>query len=482
MTLTLDAATALLDTLIALPDAEGTKSIILQQAEAGGLPADGFRPGDPSERWPEVMARSMVDWGYVPEAAVRALFFPFGTDPGDVDDFGRPDPSRDQTPRPGMLSAAGVSWWGTTRGGQTFATALVTIRNDSGAAIVLTAGALTFEASGESRTDQGTPTYITTADGSIYTGIGGTLTLANGATSPPLPVLAQQPGAYGSTVAAFGGAGVGIDVCVTQSFGTLTVTAATKATGTEREDRLAYIERCQLEGDGLAPSGPSRAYLRAMNTARDGTPLQRHDGTGPVTITSDSYVSTDSSTGEVTIYYRGPDGPVDAVDVDTANANIIGLVVGSLTDPSGVLPDCVGLLPKTYSSEALPDGTAGGESCTATPIDVTYNVKIRARDVPGGATPGTYTNGGSPPTSIANVFAAILASLTTYFPSTGIGGLDQSGGSGVVYTADIPGIIRSAKSGLYDPTLTLPSTSTTAIAVGHIATVGTVLGTLVVVA
>jgi hypothetical protein len=542
----LQEAIAFLDTLLRLPNAAQTKSIIIQIAQAAGLPAEGFLPGDPSERWLEIAARAMVDWGWSPQEAVRCVFFPLATDPGDANDFGEPDVSLDQTPRPGFLSAIGASFWGTTRREQTTATAFVTIQNTGSTATTpFTAGALTFSASAESRDDGGTPTYVSTTYPSVYVGIGATLTLAAGATAT-IPVIAQQPGEYGSA-SVYSGPGTGIDTVVTQSYGTLVVTAATKATGTEREARTDYIERCKLVGDGKAPGGPRRAYLRAMNTRSDGDPLLRFDGSGPVTIiSSSSYVSADSATGEVTIYYAGPDGAVDTTDASSANANIIGLtILDPVTgddhnpNPMGVLPDCVGLLPLTNDPNITPANTPGGQSATNDPLVVHYSVKLPRARLPG-ATTGTYgtprlastayavgqkyqngtklyvvttagtTSSGSGPTGTGTgitdgtavvdyvsaapahttatlgVLTAIASAVGTYLPGLGIGGQDQVAGAGVVYTVGITVSIGGAYSGLYDPIVTLPATTSTAVALGHVAVAadgganGIITGTMVI--
>jgi len=332
---------------------------------------------------------------------------------------------------------------------------------------------------------------------------------------------------------------VGIDTVVTQSYGTLVVTAATKATGSEREERLAYIERCQLVGDGLAPGGPQRAYLRAMNTARDGTPLARFDGSGPVTII-DAYVSADSATGEVTIYYRGPAGAVDDVDVSSANANIIGALIPDPVsgefhnpDPMGVLPDCVGLLPLTDDPNIAPHPTPGGASCTNDSLAINYSVKLPRGRLPG-ATTGTYATPWLPSTTYAlgqvvqngtaryrcvspgesaasggptgtgtlvldnfmawtylgaspvhtqstlGLVAAIAGAVSAYLPGLGIGAQDQVAGAGVVYTVGIAVAIVGASPGLYDPIVTVPATSTTAVALGHVSVAGVVTGTLVI--
>jgi len=227
--------------------------------------------------------------------------------------------------------------------------------------------------------------------------------------------------------------------------------------------------------------GTRAAYLYAMNTAIDGTRLQRFDGSGPVTITS-AYVSSSSSTGAVTIYYAGPNGAVDDVDVSSANANILGVPLGVIVNPIGVLPDCVTLVPLTNDQNFPSPGTPGGASCTNTPIAITYTVKAKASAISNSTRPGTYNTGGSPPIPIAEVFTTIASALSAYCLSTGVGGLEQKDGSGVIYTSDLESAIRDALPGFYAVSVSLPASATTPIALGCIATVGTITGTLVVVA
>lgn len=480
-------ALALLATLLALPDASTTKTFILQYAQAAYPPVDttSFELGDPTERFLEIASQAMQAWGVVPQQAVEALFFPLATDPGDVRDDGTPDPSPNQTPRPGMLSAVGQSFYGTTRGGQTYAESFVTIKNNGATATLpFGPGQLTLEYSTAPatayRTDGGTPTYVNTADASIYTGIGGTLTLAPNATAT-IPVLAVQIGGYGA--APLGG----IDMVVTQSFGNLVVvggssTATASGAQLERETRDLYIARCLLSADAHSPGGPQAAYLRAMRSAKDGTILQRYDGSGPVNIIG-GYVSPSSTTGVVTIYYQGPAGAVDAIDRDSANANALGTPLGVITDPIGVMPGTATLAPFTYgSSAALPSGTPGGDTCANLPIAVTYSARIPASLVVGGASLGTYMSGGSPPAPIANIFTAIATTLGIFLPGLGVGGVEQVAGAGVVYTSDIQDAIPTAYKGVRSPNVTLPASSTSAVALGQCPIAGTITGTLTVVA
>lgn len=458
---------AILATLLVLPSLAQTKTNVLAICRAAGLSATSFILGEPSERWIEISARVMDAWGAVPSAACKGFFLDLATDPGDPGDL-----SADQTPRAGWLSALGSGWYGTTRGGRTFATAFVTLTNTSSSPITFGPGQLTVE-SQDVAPDGGSPTYRNVPDPSIYTNLGGTLTLAVNA-SVTLGVIADQIGSYGSAVVGH------ISILVTQSFGSMSVTGSTLATGQEREDPDVYRARCRLAADKLSPGGPARGYRYTMNTAIDGTPLQRFDGSGAVTITT-AYVSPASATGEVTIYYAGPAGPVDDIDVSSANANIAGTALGVITNPLGIVPDAVTLLPLTSDPNT---GGPGGATAIATPIALTYTARLRASQVPGGATPGVYTTGGSPPAAIATLFTTIAAAVGSYLPGLGPGGVDAVAGEGVVYTDDILCTVRDAASGLYAVAVTAPSTPFTFVLLGHVATLdGTAIsGTLTVVA
>lgn len=461
----LSQALQFLAALFTLPPAVQTKSNILAIAVAANLSATAFVLGEPSERWMEIMARAMDAWGSVPAQAVAGNFLDLATDPGDTGPLG-PDLSADQTPRPGFLSALGQGWFGTTRGVQTYATSTLTITNTRSDHAPISFGtfAQTFERN-YAEPDSTTPTYRN---------VDAVTALPWGA-SATIGVIADKIGKYASATLGT------IDHATTTSFGTMSVAASSAAVGNDREARQAYIDRCRTYADSLAPGGPLKAYVRAMNTAIDGTLLQRHDGSGPVRLTS-AYVSPSSSTGNVTMYVYGPS--MDTIDRDSANANMLGLPKGVITSPVGCLPDTVGLLPLVYSGGALPDGTPGAALATATTIAVTYSIKIKASAVAGGATPGTYTTGGSPPAPVLAIFNAIGGQITTYLlpSSIPVGGLEQTAGTGVVYTADLPGVIRATQAGLYDPIVTAPAGATTAIALGHYASVGVITGSMTVVA
>src|SRR5512147_332953 len=429
--------------LYTLPTLSQIKGSILSIATAAGLKVTSWILGRPSERWIEIAARGIDAFVSVPTTeAIRGFFLDLATDPGDPGDL-----SADQTPRPGWLSALGSAWYGVDRRWQTFATTNVILTNTGSSPATFKPFDLTLERN-TANSDGGTPTYRNESNPSIYSGLGGTLTLAPGA-SATLPVIAEQPGSYGSAVAG------AISIVQTQSFGTLTCTNPTAAIGEDREDPDVYRARCRAAASKLSPGGPGAAYRFAANTARDGTPLQRFDGSGPVGITR-TYVSADSATGTVTVYFADADGPADVVDVSSANANITGIVLGIITDPLGVLPDAVTILPAVTDPNT---GGPGGAAAIAHPITVAGTAKIKARAGLSGADLVVLAQ---------QDIATQLDTIT--FPGMPIGGLDQVAGAGVVYRSDLQDDIRDASAGMYAVNLTLPATATVALAVGEVAT------------
>lgn len=435
--------------LYTLPTLSQIKGSILSIATAAGLKVTSWILGRPSERWIEIVARGIDAFVSVPTTqAIRGFFLDLATDPGDPGDL-----SADQTPRPGWLSALGSSWYGVDRRGQTFATTNVILTNTGSSPATFKPFDLTLERN-TANSDGGTPTYRNASSPSIYTGIGGTLTLLPGA-SATVPVIAQQAGSPSSAVAG------AIAIVVTQSFGTLTCTNPTAAIGEDREDADLYRARCRSAASKLSPGGPGAAYRFAANTARDGTPLQRFDGSGPVGITR-TYVSADSAIGTVTVYFADADGPADVVDVSSANANITGIALGIITDALGVLPDAVTILPTVTDPNT---GGPGGAAAIANPIFVVGRARIKAR-------PGV-----TGPALIALAQGDISTQLDTVtFPGIPIGGLDQVAGVGVIYKSDIADAITDASAGIYgvdldDPIaiVTVPSPPRAVLTEGSVA-------------
>lgn len=495
MTLTAIDAARRVASLAQFPTGVDAKAAIIAFAQAADPPVDpaSFKLGDPSERFLEYTSAAMGQWGIIPTQAIVAPFLMLCTDPGDRDDFGTIDPADladdragrpRREPRPGFLSALGAERFHTIRGEKTQSTSFVTIRNDGATSTSpFTAGQLDFEASTQVRADGGVPTFTSTEDPGIYVGIGSTLALAPGA-SVTIPVRCRQLGSYGSVPAG------AIDTCITQSYGTLVVTASTTAVGNDRESRSDFIARCLTAEDSNAPGGPTNAYLRAVTTGRDGAKLRRFDGTGEVSIV-DAYVSPSSPDSEVTVFVRGPAGAVDAIDVASATANVVGVVLGIIDKPTGVLPDCVIVGPTVADPYT---GTAGVASCFNLIVPVSYSARIRARDVPGGANVGTYLSSGPNPDGVQSVFDAIAVTLSDYLLSTGIGGLNQTNGNGHLYKSDIAAEIRETNgrvvSGtalttwsnvLFGVTIAAPTMDDTHVPLGYIPTAGTITGALIVV-
>lgn len=408
------------------------KASILAIADAAQLRVTSWIFGDPSERWIEIVARALDAFTSTIQAQyVRSWFLDLATDPGDEGDL-----SEDQTPRAGWLSALGESWYGTIRRGQTLATGTLSLTNDDDGSATIYPMEFTFQSS-VVQSDGGYPTYRNSPDPTVYTNIDGSLTIAPGATVE-IPIVAEQMGSYASAQPGQ------ITVVVTSGSGLFSCTNSSPVIGEEREPADDYRERCRTAADQQSPGGPGNAYRRAATTALDGSPLQRHDGSGSVGITR-TYVSTSSSLGTVTCYFADDDGAADAVDVASANANIEGEVLGEITEPIGVVPDCV-----TY---------AGGPAIETT-IHVAGTCKIKARS-------GVTT------TIVKN---AIVAGLTAAFAEFEIGGFDQVAGAGVVYTVDLEGIVKASYAGIYDVSLSSPGGASTAIAFGNVAVLDSVAG------
>jgi len=410
------------------PALEEIKASIITIAEGAGLPVTSWVEGDPSERWIEISARVTDAFlSAITTQAVRGFFLDLATDPGDEGDL-----SADQTPRPGWLSALGEGWYGTQRRGETFATGFVTLTNDGATNAVFGPLDLTFQSTIQ-RSDGGYPTYRNTADDSIYGSLSGTVTLPPGE-SIELPILADQIGSYGNA------AGGQISVVVTASFGTLSVTNNSALSGSDREGADAYRVRCRQAAASLSPGGPGEAYQYAATTAKDGSPLARHDGSGLVAITR-TQVDDESDDGTVHAYFATATGAAIAVDQESADANITGIPLGDITDPIGIVPDGV-----TYASDP------------ATEVSVSVIGATRIRRVVG-MTDAELR---------AAVKDAINTALVDAFADFPIGGVDFDAGSGNVYKADILAIARDAYPGQYNPTLSSPSADV-ALSTGEVA-------------
>ena len=443
--------------LVEVPTLAQQKSslITLMQTLDPPLPATDWTPGSASERWTEIVPRAIDAFlSNTVTQAVRAFFLELATDPGDAGDR-----AADHTPRPGWLSALGSGWYGVQRGNAKYASGFVKITNaGTSTTDPIAPFDLTFQRS-TPNSDGGYPTYRNSADNAIYTGLGGTITLAPGA-SITLPITAEQIGSESS-------ASTGqITVCQTQSFGTLTVTNAAPVLGSDREDRALYIARCRQQASSASPHGAADAYRYASTTNGLGDPLPLYDGSG-VTSVNRIYVSASNSTGTVTVYLANPSGPATAVEVTSANGCINGLqipdpVSGVVhnTAPIGVVPDTVAIGPTILDAITGAPGPAAAVATNMGPMQCTAKIK---------AVPGMGRNA-----LISAAQAAIAADFAAFFssPDTApIGGVDQVSGAGVIYTADLQDVVKDAYEGIYgilNFTVLGGGGASTAIALGRV--------------
>lgn len=446
--------------LFVLPTRAEIKARIITFAEDAGLPVTSWVLGDPSERWIEIAARALDGFlSNITTQAVRAFFFDLNTDPGDAGDL-----SAVQTPRPGWLSAFGSGWWGVQRGGATYATGSLLVTNAGSTPATFGPFDLSFQRSTVGA-DGGYPTYRNAEDDAVYTGIGGTLTLAPGA-SATIPIVCEQIGSYGSASPGE------ISVVVTQSFGTLTCTNASPLVGSDREERATYITRARQQSAAASPNGPADAYRYAATTGADGNPLQLGNGGGSTTVNR-VYVSPDSSEGTVTIYLANPSGPASVEEVASANGNINGILItaddGTIYNPNpiGVVPDGITIGPTVSDPVTGAPGPAAAVATYIGPLKGTARIKA--------------VRGLGAVELISEVHNAIEDAVSAFFssPDTApIGGVDQVLGAGVIYTSDIQNTVRDAypvpvagqipTPSLYGVDLTSPATSTTAIALGRV--------------
>lgn len=422
--------------LYSQPTLAQAKASVIDIAEAAGLRVTSWILGEPSERWIEIVSRAMDAFlSAVTTQAIRGFFLDLATDPGDDGDL-----AEDQTPRAGWLSALGEGWYGTTRRGETFATGTVTVTNDGTAPVTFSPFDLTFQRGSADPDDGSFPTYRNAGDSSIYVGLAGSVTMQVGATLV-LPVVADQIGTYANAQAD------DIDEIVTGTG--LTIVSSGLTLGSDREDRDEYIARCRQAAAAASPAGPADAYRYAATTAKDGTPLQNHDGSGPVAITRVQLLKP-TGTGSVTVYLGRSNGAPLTVEVQSAGANIFGTPLGEITDPIGVVPDGV---------------TCNVVAGTEVDVPVAGSVKIKRR--PGMTDLALQTA----------VKTAIVDALGVEFTTFPIAGFDQDvGGNGVIYTGDFVGVVDRAYPGTYQPLVTTPAGSSTALNVGEIAVLDSAVG------
>ena len=396
-----------------------------QFAALGNLFITAWQVGDAPEQFYQATTRTMQYYTAQNAAVVRgSVSLDTATDPGDEDPYNAGNAALD--PIPGYLSYLGENNYYTFRIQSTFAGTSVTFTNTTAFPVgPFAPGDITLARSGSPEI-----TYRNAAMSSVYTGPGGTYTLA-GNSSIDLDVVAESPGTLSD-------AAPGQIVLVSGLLG-VTVNNATSALGGDRESAPRYRERCREQAASTSPNGHADAYAYLSRTNPDGTPLLQSltaspagDGVTAVNITR-MYISGSSTTGIVAAVFASDAGAASAVDVATANENITLNVICS--------PDCV-----TYA----------GSAAINLPITVTWAVKYLAK-----------YQGQS--VSSTDVHDAIGAALVDRFRNYPIGGFDRVAGAGTIYASDLRGVVERAHPAIYSAVLSAPA-GDTALALGRVAT------------
>lgn len=409
----------------------GVRSTLIGYAQAAGLQVSAWVNGDVGQQILETMVAGTYAFASIITAIVRGwISLDTSTDPGDVDPVDASNAAL--TPGPGFLSNLGANVYGTTRTEEGFAAGVVTFTNAGPGSRDIAPDSLTFTYTGGSPPSPA-PTYRNAPDATVYTNVDGTATVGVGV-SVDLPIIAEEAGTASN---APGGV-----VTLTTTLVGCTALNADPILGNEREDADTYRARCRLAPARNSLGGPGNAYAYLAAKAYNGTALI--NALGAVVNITRTYVTTDSSVGEVNAWYASPTGAASSEDVIAANLNITGTTFG--------VPDCITFGP----------GASGGIAAIETSIHVAGSVSVRAR---AGMTSAALQSA---------VKAAIVSALGDWFATVEIGGFDRVGGAGVIYTADLQSIARGAYPGLYDVVVSDPAGVTTAITLGHVAVLDSV--------
>lgn len=397
-----------------------------------GTTLTAWAVGDVSTQILQAVSFTVWTFGGIVTSLTRSAFGETAEDPGDDPADADPDYTA-----PKWLSYWGEGLHGTARKTKTFATGYVTLTNAiTGSTRTLEPFKQTFTRS-TIAADGTYPTYQNEVDASIYVDAGGTYSLAPGG-SVTIPIVADIKGTVGN-------ASPGEISILTTTMTGVTVTNALSVSAIDGETKAAYVARCRQAAAATSPGGPADAYRYLANTLPGGDPLLNASD-AEVNITR-VYVSENSTSGNVNVYYAAPDGAPIAADVTAANLNIITYGV----------PKTI-----TFGPSVSP---VGGVAASAVPFTIAYTAKIKSAT-------GLVA---------ATIEAEIEAALEAYFPTVDIGGVDQTLGSGVIYTEDLKGVIYGAHAGLYAVAISVPAGATTALLLGEVATYGSASGTVTLV-
>ncbi len=421
--------------LLVADSEDSVRDIVIGHAQAAGLDITNWINIGVGSQTLEYVTGAIFGFVSIRARIVRGFAsLDTATDPGDPDAY---DSSNEGlAPVPGFLTSYGANVHGTEREGETYATGFFTLQNGSASPSQIRTfqpGALTFQWTGGSPPSPA-PTYRNAADDSIYTNPDGSVTIPLGG-SVVLPVIAEIKGSIASAPPSV--------LSMTSVMVGVTGTNAAAVIGTDREDAALYRERCRQASVRLSLAGPEDLYKYLATTNLDGSVLlNENDVASAITRI---YVSQDSATGEVDLYYASASGAALTVDVDAANANI---ALYAFAVPGAI---------------TVGPAAEGGEAATEVTINIVGTASIQR------------VAGLSDAALILAARTAIVAAEVAAFATFKIGGRDQVAGAGVIYTADLEGIARNAYPGLYNVLVSTPAGATTALAAGEVAVVDTVL-------
>lgn len=386
-------------------------------AESAGLKITNWRPGGVGQQVFEMTVAACEFFTRIVAPAIRGTAsLDTAVDPGDEDPYDANNAALD--PVPGYLSALGENTHGVVRQGRSFASGSVTFYN----ANIAGAQSRTISPYGlifiGATIDGITPTYHNTPDATVYTDPGSTITVPVG-TLLELPIECDFAGALGTRATGLVSLATTLTGC--------SATNANPVSGNDREAPQQYRDTCRAASARLSLGGPSAAYRFLARKNLDGTPLLNASGneTGITRV----FVSEESATTEVTAYYASSSGTPLAEDVTAANYNIEVQCMA--------VPDCI---------------TFTGTGALETNIHVMGTARIKL-------VPGIDTDA---------IKAAMVARLAEDWELIPIGGVDQDGtGAGVIYIADVEGIVRGSYPGLYNVDCGLDGSW--AVPAGHVA-------------
>lgn len=404
--------------LLTTTSADGARRMIIGYAQSAGLAITNWAVGGVGQQILEAVTETIANVTEVNAYVIRSYAsLDTATDPGDPDPYD--SANVDRTPAAGGLSHLGENVYGTVRDGATFASGTWTFDNTAGL-VPRTFGPSSLVFTWTAVSPPSPPPVYYNGPDAIYTNADGTVTVDAGATLD-IPIVAFQEGAVSSAPATA--------ITLTTSLVGVTGTNADAVVGVDRETATAYRARCRLAPARTSLGAPPATLEYLATTLLDGTPLTNASGNN--VANNRVYVSSDSATGVVDVYFAAPDGAASNEDVTAANANI-------QVDAYAVF-DCV-----TYT----------GQAASEVAIPVVGTAKIKAG-------PGVVS---------ATVRQAIVDALATAFQEFPIGGEDQTLGAGVVYTRDLQAIAATAFTGLYAVSVTTPAGASTALALGEVAT------------